>query len=468
MQARETVTVEELDTPRDVLEFARLRRRDADRAEVDILVAAVTWAEQHPVESIALAATWTVSGFGGGVETGIPLAGPGAPLVAEFCIAELATALKMSTDSGRNLVAAGLELKYRLARTWTRTTHGDLPVWRARRIAEATIGLSREAAAFVDAQVAPFAHKVGPAATDRLVAEAIARFMPDQALQDAERAAESRYVRIDHTQVSFDGTSRIEGELDLADALDLDAALTRGAEALKTAGSDASLDVRRAMAAGDLARRQLTLDLTAQNTDDQDTADGVSTSSPNGARGSSTKAEARQVVLYVHLSDSAITDSSTGLELARVENRNRVVTADQVRGWCANPDTQVTVKPVIDLAEHIATTAYEIPDRLTEQTDLRDHTCVFPWCTRAARRCDHDHVIPHDAEHPERGPTCSGNIAALCRRHHRLKTHTTWTYTVLEPGTYLWRSPHGYHYLRDNTGTQDVTRTHPGDLGSQA
>ncbi|MET0838177.1 MAG: hypothetical protein ABWY19_05305, partial [Marmoricola sp.] len=72
MQARETTTLEELDTPRDVLTFARQRRADADRAEADILVAAVTWAEQHPVESIHHAATWTASGFGGGTETGIP------------------------------------------------------------------------------------------------------------------------------------------------------------------------------------------------------------------------------------------------------------------------------------------------------------------------------------------------------------------------------------------------------------
>ena len=87
----------------------------------------------------------------------------------------------------------------------------------------------------------------------------------------------------------------------------------------------------------------------------------------------------------MHLSETAITgtnDSGCGLELARVENHRQVVTADQVKTWCANPDTQVTVKPVIDLAEHIATAAYEIPDRLIEQTDLRDHTCVFPWCTR--------------------------------------------------------------------------------------
>ena len=51
------------------------------------------------------------------------------------------------------------------------------------------------------------------------------------------------------------------GELDLADALDLDAAVAAGAQALKDLGSTDTLDVRRAVAVGDLARRQLTLDL---------------------------------------------------------------------------------------------------------------------------------------------------------------------------------------------------------------
>jgi 5-methylcytosine-specific restriction endonuclease McrA len=64
-----------------------------------------------------------------------------------------------------------------------------------------------------------------------------------------------------------------------------------------------------------------------------------------------------------------------------------------------------------------------------------------------------DHVIPYAAG----GPTASENIAPLCRRHHRLKTHSPWGYTVIEPGTYLWTSPHRQQFLRDHTGTQDVT-----------
>ena len=123
----------------------------------------------------------------------------------------------------------------------------------------------------------------------------------------------------------------------------------------------------------------------------------------------------------MHLSDAAITGTgSDGLELARVENQRQVVTADQIKTWCANPDTQVIVKPVIDLNEHIHVEGYEVPARLREQTQLRDHTCVFPWCTRSARKADADHVIPY----AEGGTTSSDNIAPLCRRHHRLKTHS--------------------------------------------
>ena len=93
----------------------------------------------------------------------------------------------------------------------------------------------------------------------------------------------------------------------------------------------------------------------------------------------------------------------------------------------------------------------------------RDHTCVFPYCTRPAEHCDKDHVIPFS----DGGATASDNLGNLCRRHHRLKTHHPgWTYTVLDPGTYLWSSPHGYQFLREHTGTTDITHdrtSHPPD-----
>jgi hypothetical protein len=49
----------------------------------------------------------------------------------------------------------------------------------------------------------------------------------------------------------------------------------------------------------------------------------------------------------------------------------------------------------------------------------------------------------------------------LCRRHHRAKTFTGWHYERLGDGTYLWTSPHGYQFLRDPTGTLDVSSDRP-------
>lgn len=341
MAATGPTSIEELDSPRDVLEFARVRHLDADRADADVLIAAVLWAEQHPEESIGLAATW----ISGGDDTGLPLAGPGAPLVTCFCIAEFASAIGRSTDSGRAVIAAGVELKYRLPGTWHRVVTGSLQAWRARRIAEYTFTLSIEAAAFVDAQVSAFAHKIGVAQLERLVHVAMERFMPEVAREKAEKAADGRHIDFHHDHLTSNGTTRLEGELDLADALDLDAAITQGAEQLAACGSEEPLDPRRAMAAGELARRQLALDLATGSANGHADGDTIGDDTTNTTK----TPKPRQVVLYLHLSEAAITGAGTGLDLARVENHRRGFTADQVRGWCANPDTQVTVKPVIDL-----------------------------------------------------------------------------------------------------------------------
>ena len=160
---------------------------------------------------------------------------------------------------------------------------GDLPAWRARRVARATLALSLEAAAFVDRHVAHVAHQIRPATVDRLVEEATARFMPDTAEEQRRRAADGRHLTVDHRQVSFAGTSQVYGELDLADALDLDAALRGIAGQLGDLGCGESLDVRRSMAAGELARRQLALDLTTQPVHPVDPDQPVAEATPTSA-----------------------------------------------------------------------------------------------------------------------------------------------------------------------------------------
>ena len=161
-------------------------------------------------------------------------------------------------------------------------------------------------------------------------------------------------------------------------------------------------------------------------------------------------------MLHLHLSAAALAGADP---VGRVENTRSPVTAEQIRAWCGHPATHLVVKPVIDLADHVHVDAYEVPDRIAEHLALRDHHCVFPWCTRPARSlhpdragCDSDHITPWRPEGTG-GPTCSCPLVPLCRSHHRHKTHTAWSLTVVEPGHYQWTSPHGLRFRRDHTGT---------------
>jgi hypothetical protein len=205
----------------------------------------------------------------------------------------------------------------------------------------------------------------------------------------------------------------VYGELDLADALDLDAAVTAGAQALADLGSTEPLDVRRAVAVGDLARCQLTLDLTTGDAPEDETPVDAPAGGQPGPRRATRKP--RQVVLYVHLSEAAVTPGADLVgEFGRVENTRGPVHAEQIRQWCAHPDAQVIVKPVLDLNEHLDVEAYEVRGRLREQTVLTHPTCVFPWCTRPSRGLEpgeHDADCDHRIPYAVVQRSCSCNLA---------------------------------------------------------
>ena len=139
-----------------------------------------------------------------------------------------------------------------------------------------------------------------------------------------------------------------------------------------------------------------------------------------------------------------------------------MLSVEQIRAWCGRPDVAVTVNPVIDLRERLECLGYEPTAKIREHVIVRDGTCVFPWCGRNARRCDLDHIVPYDHDHPDQGgPTATDNLAALCRRHHRLKTHGRWRYEMTDPGVFTWTSPLGFTYLRDHTGSRATGRAWP-------
>jgi hypothetical protein len=87
-------------------------------------------------------------------------------------------------------------------------------------------------------------------------------------------------------------------------------------------------------------------------------------------------------------------------------------------------------------------TTYSPPAALVDFVVARDGTCRFPGCGVPANRCDLDHEVPYE----QGGSTSADNIGALCRRHHRLKTHGGWKLARGPDGSVRWKSPSGAIY----------------------
>ncbi|MFI8590277.1 HNH endonuclease signature motif containing protein [Dietzia maris] len=112
------------------------------------------------------------------------------------------------------------------------------------------------------------------------------------------------------------------------------------------------------------------------------------------------------------------------------------------------------IDPRIGAADDARTALnYRPGAQLARRIRLRDGTCRHPGCAIPAEACDLDHVVPFDHADPQRGGhTIEGNLAAMCRRHHRFKTFSDWIYELQPDGTLLVRTPGGSTMLTRPSG----------------
>ena len=67
----------------------------------------------------------------------------------------------MSTQAGEGLIRDALVLRHRLPKVWARVVALEVPVWRARRIAQAVYAHPADVADYLDEHVAAVAERVG-------------------------------------------------------------------------------------------------------------------------------------------------------------------------------------------------------------------------------------------------------------------------------------------------------------------
>ena len=451
---------------RPVLERASAALAARRRADVEVLEAALAWAHTHRVtaqreaagwrsEAIPVPGTYAAALFG---EKAMPIAGPGAPLVAEFAVFELAAALDLSHEATLALLGDVLDLAHRLPRLWALVRSLRVPVHLGREAARQSRDLSVCASAHADRLLVWQPRRLNPHRVGVLVHEAHLYADPDRAIADHDNALAARRVEV-HLEDGAPGASEVFMILDTADAVAFDHTVSTMAATMRSLGHHGDLGVRRAHAVGVLADPQAALDLlAASDLADPDrvvdpdvdpavcAAEDVAHEQANPFRSPARHggdAAGGEVVLVFHVTDRDLLDDSHGV--ARSPRLGPVLTG-RLRSWLLAAG-KVTITPVVDLdpSAHPPVDRHDPPARMAAAVRLRDETCVYPRCGRPSERCDLDHVdayVPVDDGGPP-GQTHPGNLAPLCRRHHRAKTFGAFTYRRLGDGSYEWTLPTG-------------------------
>jgi hypothetical protein len=436
---------------------------------------------------VALAAHWAVLHDGESVtgpsspggERSVRAGGDGTPEVSEFACAELGMLMGTGFIAASTLIRDAVDLQHRHPRMWEALAAGRARVWKARQVARwaHAAGLTREQAWFLDAATTPYVDSLTWSAFSRLVEAKIIEADPRAAEARRLAAAMARFVATG--QSDEHGLKTLIARGNAGEIIYFVAMCDRIAQILRLQGDPDPVDVRRSKALAILAnpvRAQALLERYASDAphpDDPAIHSDAVTRAPayHTAAGPDVDQDREAIedraapldpeklrpraVLYVRVTRDAL---RAGTGVAHCESGVGPVTVAALRDLLGH--YHVTVRPVLDLRGQVPVDAYEVPHAMREALRLARPSSVFPW-SRSTRIPDLDHTRPYLA--PEDGgppgQTRPGNLGPLVRFGHRVKTHARgWSHRQPVPGTYLWRTPHGYWFRVDTDGTHPLGR----------
>ncbi|MHA6512497.1 13E12 repeat family protein [Tessaracoccus sp. Z1128] len=400
-------------------------------------------------------------------ERRIAVGGVGTPAVSEFIALELAGVLRCTPTAAASKLADALNLKHRHPGLFQAVQEARVEPSRACRAASMCVDLPAEAADAVTDLWVGRQVRLGWTAAFNLLKKMIIEADPAVAAERERRQRASRGV---HVWGLFDGVMNLTGRLDVIDARYLDAAVDRIADLLATEHPDTSKTILRAKALGVLANPAYALALLQQAAQPallesvSAALDGGVPAAPaaavhGGQRhdphclgalcGTITTPLAKlrpRLELAVHIHTDAA-GQLTGP--ARIDRAGHITTALLAE---LLPGLQVSVQPVIDLAEVPAEDGYTPSVGLKKALMLTMDHEMFPYSKRRAAGLDLDHTQPFAPGC--RGQTRIGNLAPLSRRVHRAKTARAWRVDQPRPGQFYWFSPLGYRYEVTPSGTR--------------
>jgi hypothetical protein len=295
-------------------------------------------------------------------------------------------------------------LRARCPRVWAAFREGDVAAPNARAVAELVDTLPAEACAAFEESVLAAASMLAPARFRTMARTVRERLMPEEATERHERRVEERRVFV---EADLDGMCWLTAYLPAETA---HAAMTRIDNAARSLA--VSPDETRTLA-------QLRADIAG------DLLAGVL----GGPSGGISVAVTVPVMTLLGRSDEP--GSLDGYGPIDPE------TARRLAGH-APSFTRLLTHPVSGAVLDVDRTSYRVPADLKKWLAVRDGGCTFPGCGRNTRDCDLDHTTAWE----NGGTTAAGNLAHLCRHHHRLKHHSSWEVRQTPDGV-AWTSPTG-------------------------
>ena len=291
-------------------------------------------------------------------------------------------------------MADALDLVHRLPHTWRRAQTLDIPIWRARRVAQRTHALTVKAAAHVDRVLAPRLPTLGVTLLDRTIAHAIATHMPEEHATREEQARQTWDVTLHHPNpTEYAGTSELHVT---GDTMTLTHPLRP-----------------------DLRHRRPPQDPRRPRT-------------PRRPQGQGPRPAGR------HPQDQALPAPRRrrarrpGREARTRHPRQDPATGSATPGSPSNPSSTPTAPTRSTPTTHPPGCATWSSSATPAASSRTANATPGPATSTTP--------IPYDDTGPP-GQTRPDNLAPLCRRHHRAKTTGRWQYRRLPDGTYQWTGP---------------------------
>ncbi len=330
--------------------------------------------------------------------------------------AEIGAALHVSDQLAGSKLALARELTTELPAVRAALTAGEISIWHAKAIAEATYPLSRAKARIVADRVLPRASRQTVGQLRRCLNRAVLAVEPATAAERAKKA---------HAERTLDWWARPDGMAELR--------LIASAQDVMTVFNVADQIAQQVKTGGPKPGEPGWLPIDALR------ADALVAIATQG--GGKVRPTAVHVTLdlptLLGLQDNPAELAGYGPIPAPL---GRTLAADgKWRRMILDPQTG----GLLDLGH----SAYKPSAALARFVKTRDRACPFPNCNRAADHGELDHRRPFRQGDPRSGRTDRINLHPPCRNHHILKHRGRWTLrTDPTTGQANWTSPTGHTY----------------------